>query len=134
MSDNKIPPKSAFTFFFECALLAPNCQFCLECFYENVFLQVVELRSYLHEKGAEISEECSSKGLEDDMHKIIGVCDATFNNPEVPEQEVESTLNSIVSVLMVVRRKEIATSFVFNWLKILLLCVPNLQSFDSFFC
>ena len=129
MSDNKIPPKSAFTLF-----LNAHCehQFSLECFYENVCLQVVELRSYLHEKGAEISEECSSKGLEDDMHKIIGVCDATFNNPEVPEQEVESTLNSIVSVLMVVRRKGIATSFVFNWLKSLLLChlcVPNLRSF-----
>lgn len=57
---------------------------------------------YFNEKGAEISVECSTKGLEDDLHKIIGVCDATFNSPDVLEHEVESSLNSIVSVLMVV--------------------------------
>lgn len=71
-------------------------------FTATVHSQAAELRKYFNEKGAEISPELSSKGIEDDMHKIIGVCDATFNCADVPESEVESSLNSIVSVLMVV--------------------------------
>merc|ERR1719452_300907 len=51
-------------------------------------------------------------GIEDDMHKIIGVCDATFNLPEVPEVDVESTLNSIVSVLMVMQTTEKTESLI----------------------
>jgi len=41
------------------------------------------------------------------LHKIIGVCDACFK--EVPEAEIESILNGIVSMLVLV-------SFVINWL------------------
>lgn len=74
--------------------------------------QAAELRKYYHECGAEISPELSSKGIEDDMHKIIGVCDATFNLPEVPEVDVESTLNSIVSVLMVMQTTEKTESLI----------------------
>lgn len=60
-----------------------------------------ELRAYLKEVGAEISVERSPKGLEDDLHKIIGVCDTCFSS-EATEVEVEALLNSIVSVLIVV--------------------------------
>ncbi|KAK8725783.1 hypothetical protein OTU49_010479, partial [Cherax quadricarinatus] len=67
----------------------------------DVNAQVEELRAYLNEVGAEISKERSSKGLEDDLHKIIGVCDTAFSS-EATEAEVEALLNSIVSVLIVV--------------------------------
>ncbi|CAB3363175.1 Hypothetical predicted protein [Cloeon dipterum] len=60
--------------------------------------QAQELRSYLNHVGAEISEEMSPKGIEDDLHKIIGVCDACFKDS--PDADVEKTLNSIVSILI----------------------------------
>eukprot|EP00091_Calanus_sinicus_P012057 TRINITY_DN27202_c0_g1_i1.p1 TRINITY_DN27202_c0_g1~~TRINITY_DN27202_c0_g1_i1.p1 ORF type:complete len:137 (-),score=42.63 TRINITY_DN27202_c0_g1_i1:193-579(-) len=56
-----------------------------------------ELRAYFKSLGAEISEERSEKGLEDDLHKIIGVCDASFK--EATESEVEGIMNGIVSML-----------------------------------
>ncbi|KAF2355052.1 hypothetical protein FHG87_014187 [Trinorchestia longiramus] len=78
----------------------------------NIDSQVEELRLYFNEKGAEISVERSSKGLEDDLHKIIGVCDTNFNSAEVNENEVESTLNYIVSVLMVMPLSEKTESLI----------------------
>lgn len=63
-------------------------------------LQAQELRAYLKGLGAEISEEKSPKGIEDDLHKIIGVCDACFR--EGQESEVESVLNDIVSIMVLV--------------------------------
>ncbi|KAF5298618.1 hypothetical protein FQR65_LT09714 [Abscondita terminalis] len=62
--------------------------------------QAQELRAYLKSLGAEISEEKSPKGIEDDLHKIIGVCDACFR--EGQESEVESVLNDIVSIMVLV--------------------------------
>jgi translation initiation factor 3 subunit M len=62
--------------------------------------QAQELRAYFKSLGAEISEEKSPKGIEDDLHKIIGVCDACFK--EVPEAEIESILNGIVSMLVLI--------------------------------
>lgn len=62
--------------------------------------QAVELRSFFKSLGAEISEEKSPKGIEDDLHKIIGVCDACFR--EGNEVEIESVLNAIVSMLILV--------------------------------
>lgn len=59
--------------------------------------QAEELRAYFKTLGAEISEERSEKGLEDDLHKIIGVCDASFK--EATEAEVEGIMNGIVSML-----------------------------------
>lgn len=59
-----------------------------------------ELRAYLKEIGAEISMERSPKGLEDDLHKIIGVCDTCFSIEET-EHDIEVLLNSIVSLLVV---------------------------------
>uniref|UniRef100_A0A2P2I0M5 Eukaryotic translation initiation factor 3 subunit M n=2 Tax=Hirondellea gigas TaxID=1518452 RepID=A0A2P2I0M5_9CRUS len=78
----------------------------------DINTQVEELRMHFNEKGAEISVERSIKGLEDDLHKIIGVCDATFNSPDVQEHEVESSLNSIVSVLMVMPVSEKTESLI----------------------
>jgi translation initiation factor 3 subunit M len=50
--------------------------------------------------GAEISEEKSVKGIEDDLHKIIGVCEACFKDGQEPE--VEMVLNDIVSIMVLV--------------------------------
>ncbi|CAH0389861.1 unnamed protein product [Bemisia tabaci] len=60
--------------------------------------QALELRSYFKSLGAEISEEKSPKGIEDDLYKIIGVCDTCFKDGQ--EQDVESVLNSIVSMFV----------------------------------
>ncbi|XP_066259240.1 eukaryotic translation initiation factor 3 subunit M [Euwallacea similis] len=62
--------------------------------------QTQELRGYLKSLGAEISEERSPKGIEDDLHKIIGVCDTCFK--EGNEPEVELVLNDIVSIMVLV--------------------------------
>lgn len=62
--------------------------------------QAQELRAYLKSLGAEISEEKSPKGIEDDLHKIIGVCDACFK--EGQETEVEMVLNDIVSIMVLI--------------------------------
>lgn len=59
--------------------------------------QVVELRVWFKGQGAEISEERSDKGLEDDLQKIISVCDVSFN--DASEADVEGILNGIVSML-----------------------------------
>lgn len=55
---------------------------------------------YLKSVGAEISEEKSDKGIEDDLHKIIGVCEACFK--EGQDAEVEMVLNDIVSIMVLV--------------------------------
>lgn len=55
---------------------------------------------YLKGLGAEIAEENSAKGIEDDLHKIIGVCEACFRDGQ--EAEVESVLNDIVSIMVLV--------------------------------
>ncbi|XP_052738075.1 eukaryotic translation initiation factor 3 subunit M [Bicyclus anynana] len=60
--------------------------------------QAQELRKYFKSLGAEISEEKSPKGIEDDLHKIVGVCDVCFK--ENNEADVEAILNSIVSIMV----------------------------------
>jgi len=62
--------------------------------------QAEELRAYFKGLGAEISEEKSSQGLEDDLHKIIGVCDTCFK--DATDAEVEGVLNGILSMLALV--------------------------------
>lgn len=56
------------------------------------------MRRFLKGKGAEISEEKSNKGIEDDLHKIIGVCDVTFK--DVDPSDIDTILNSIVSIMV----------------------------------
>lgn len=68
-------------------------------------MQAQELRIYLKGLGAEISEEKSVKGIEDDLHKIIGVCEACFK--EGQETEVEMVLNDIVSIMVLVSLSEL---------------------------
>lgn len=71
----------------------------INVFYILLF-KAVELRVFFRKVGAEISEEKSPKGIEDDLHKIIGVCDACFRT--CSELEIESILNAIVSMLVLV--------------------------------
>lgn len=68
--------------------------------YES-FFQAEELRSYFKNLGAEISAERSEKGIEDDLHKIIGVCDACFKDT-ANAGKIEEVLNGIVSMLALV--------------------------------
>lgn len=65
-----------------------------------IYFQAQELRIYFKNLGAEISEEKSPKGIEDDLHKIIGVCEACFK--EGNESEIETVLNDIVYIMIVV--------------------------------
>lgn len=58
------------------------------------------MRKYFKDLGAEISSEKSSKGVEDDLHKIIGVCDVCFKDGE--PDEIDCILNSIVSIMITV--------------------------------
>jgi len=62
--------------------------------------QCQELREYLKNLGAEISPQPSAKGMEDDLHKIIQVCDICFSAADINETDVESVLNGIVSVVI----------------------------------
>lgn len=62
--------------------------------------QAGELKSYFKKLGADITEEKSPKGLEDDLRKIISVCDICFK--EATENEIETVLNDVVSILVVV--------------------------------
>jgi len=60
--------------------------------------QAQELRRYFKGLGAEISEDKSSKGIEDDLHKIIGVCDVSFKDGD--PTDIDAILNSIVSIMV----------------------------------
>ncbi|XP_058462732.1 eukaryotic translation initiation factor 3 subunit M [Malaya genurostris] len=63
--------------------------------------QAQELRKFFKKLGAEISEEKSSKGIEDDLHKIIGVCDVCFKDPNPHTvEEIDAVLNSVVSIIV----------------------------------
>ncbi|XP_053684021.1 eukaryotic translation initiation factor 3 subunit M [Sabethes cyaneus] len=63
--------------------------------------QAQELRKFFKKLGAEISEEKSSKGIEDDLHKIIGVCDVCFKEPSPHTvEEIDAVLNSVVSIIV----------------------------------
>lgn len=62
--------------------------------------QAQELRKFFKKLGAEISEEKSSKGIEDDLHKIIGVCDVCFKDAQHTVDEIDAVLNSVVSIIV----------------------------------
>lgn len=62
--------------------------------------KVGELKAYLKRLGAEISEEKSSVGLEDDLRQVIDVCEFCFK--EQNESDVEMVLNDVVSLLVTV--------------------------------
>ncbi|XP_069758784.1 eukaryotic translation initiation factor 3 subunit M isoform X1 [Narcine bancroftii] len=62
-----------------------------------------ELRSYLKSKGAEISEENSEGGLHVDLAHIIEVCDICLKEDD---KDVESVMNSIVSLLLILETEK----------------------------
>jgi len=59
--------------------------------------QAEELRAHFKSLGADISEERSEAGLEDDLQKIISVCDASFKEGS-ETADVEGIMNGIVSM------------------------------------
>ena len=56
--------------------------------------QAEELRAYFKGLGAEIASERSDKGFEDDLHKIIGVCDACFKETNSKDVQAVSENNN----------------------------------------
>ena len=60
---------------------------------------IPELRAYFQSLGADISAERSEQGLEEDLSKIIAVCETSFTAPEATETDVEGIMNGIVSML-----------------------------------
>merc|ERR1712012_1488318 len=77
--------------------------------------QAEELRVYFKSLGAEISAERSEKGIEDDLHKIIGVCDVALGKDKDGEQlakaeQLEKVLNGVVSMLGWSRARRARTS------------------------
>uniref|UniRef100_A0A4W4DPG5 PCI domain-containing protein n=1 Tax=Electrophorus electricus TaxID=8005 RepID=A0A4W4DPG5_ELEEL len=60
--------------------------------------QASELRAYIKSKGAEISEENSEGGLHIDLAQIIEACDVCLKDDD---KDVESVMNSIVSLLLI---------------------------------
>lgn len=67
--------------------------------------QAQEIRKYFKSLGAEISEEKSPKGIEDDLHKICGVCDVCLKK-DGNVAEIDGVLNSIVSIMVSVISSE----------------------------
>lgn len=63
--------------------------------------QTLELRVYLKGKGAEISEVNTNEGLAKDLQHIIDVSDVLWKEG-MSDTDVESTFNSILSLLLVV--------------------------------
>lgn len=82
------------------------------------------MRAYFKSLGAEISEEKSPKGIEDDLHKIIGVCEACFK--EGNENEIETVLNDIVSLMILV-------SIIQIYCRIIFIIINNLYSYVIYF-
>jgi len=62
--------------------------------------QYQDLRSYLRSLGADISEENSEEGHTADLEAVIGCCELCLQ--EASESDADCTLNSIVSLLIMV--------------------------------
>ncbi|MBN3284535.1 EIF3M factor, partial [Polyodon spathula] len=63
----------------------------------------LELRAYIKSKGAEISEENSEGGLHVDLTRIIEACDVCLKDDD---KDVESVMNSIVSLLLILETEK----------------------------
>ncbi|XP_042905598.2 eukaryotic translation initiation factor 3 subunit M [Parasteatoda tepidariorum] len=66
--------------------------------------QYQDLRSYLKSLGGSISEENSDEGFLADLEDVIGCCELCLH--EANEADAECTLNSIVSLLIMVPQTE----------------------------
>ncbi|GAA6065600.1 eukaryotic translation initiation factor 3 subunit M, partial [Tachysurus ichikawai] len=62
-----------------------------------------ELRAYIKAKGADISEENSEGGLHVDLAQIIEACDVCLKDED---KDVESVMNSIVSLLLILETEK----------------------------
>uniref|UniRef100_A0A7N8Y6M1 Eukaryotic translation initiation factor 3 subunit M n=1 Tax=Mastacembelus armatus TaxID=205130 RepID=A0A7N8Y6M1_9TELE len=65
--------------------------------------QASELRAYIKSKGADISEENSEGGLHVDLTQIIEACDVCLKDDD---KDVESVMNSIVSLLLILETEK----------------------------
>jgi len=65
--------------------------------------QASELRAYIKSKGGEISEENSEGGPYVDLAQIIEACDVCLKDDD---KDVESVMNSIVSLLLIVETEK----------------------------
>ncbi|XP_029904433.1 eukaryotic translation initiation factor 3 subunit M [Myripristis murdjan] len=65
--------------------------------------QASELRAYIKAKGADISEENSEGGLHVDLAQIIEACDVCLKDDD---KDVESVMNSIVSLLLILETEK----------------------------
>ena len=65
--------------------------------------QAEELRAYFKSLGAEITSERSDKGFEDDLHKIIGVCDACFRETNAKDVQAVGFLTVAILNITLVR-------------------------------
>uniref|UniRef100_A0A8C5DIS7 Eukaryotic translation initiation factor 3 subunit M n=1 Tax=Gouania willdenowi TaxID=441366 RepID=A0A8C5DIS7_GOUWI len=74
--------------------------FGLLCFLS---FQALELRAYIKAKGAEISEENAEGGLHVDLAQIIEACDVCLKDDD---KDVESVMNSIVSLLLILETEK----------------------------
>lgn len=87
-----------------CQVVGQKFEVIVGCFLillSTVPFQAQELRKFFKSLGAEISEEKSSKGIEDDLHKIIGVCDVCFKDgTQHTLEEIDAVLNSVVSIVV----------------------------------
>lgn len=63
--------------------------------------QAQEIRSYLRSCGADIKEEISTP-LHEDLDQLLSACDINFKN----ESELEGVMNSLLSLIVVVREKK----------------------------
>ena len=58
------------------------------------------MRAYLNEIGAKLPEG-SQKSLDEELEEIVKSCHYCFSG-DIPEEDIEKFLNSVVSVLIVV--------------------------------
>ncbi|CAG05706.1 unnamed protein product, partial [Tetraodon nigroviridis] len=65
--------------------------------------QASELRAYIKAKGADISEENAEGGLHVDLAQIIEACDVCLKDDD---KDVESVMNSIVSLLLILETEK----------------------------
>ncbi|XP_032816078.1 eukaryotic translation initiation factor 3 subunit M [Petromyzon marinus] len=60
--------------------------------------QAVELRQYLRARGAEVSEEASEGGLQQELATILSALHVIWKDED---KDVESVLNSVISLLLI---------------------------------
>jgi len=70
--------------------------------------QLEELRSYLNEKGAHLVPPPENEYLIDEIHKVISALDFLMQDDTVQPGELEITLNSIVSLVIMIQTHHVS--------------------------